>query len=183
MAENIYDEIEIEDMTYDPALQIYHYPCPCGDRFEIAIADLRENEDIAVCPSCSLMIRVIFEVVSYLSAEFRCAETFRADWSSHRMLFRRLMMLRQRRQKGQSKSRSQLDRTIGTGPKFKVYTKTGHKSKWAKYDEILRQTARYWTPYPMTNRYHTQSTRHVASKNKVKVIPTFANVAIGAAQC
>ena len=66
MAENIYDEIEIEDMTYDSALEIYHYPCPCGDRFEISIADLRDNEDIAVCPSCSLMIRVIFEVVSAL---------------------------------------------------------------------------------------------------------------------
>jgi diphthamide biosynthesis protein 3 len=64
MAENIYDEIEIEDMTFDSALQIYHYPCPCGDRFEIAIADLRDKEDIAVCPSCSLMIRVIFDVVS-----------------------------------------------------------------------------------------------------------------------
>jgi diphthamide biosynthesis protein 3 len=64
MAENIYDEIEIEDMTFDSALQIYHYPCPCGDRFEIALADLRDKEDIAVCPSCSLMIRVIFEVVS-----------------------------------------------------------------------------------------------------------------------
>lgn len=63
MAENIYDEIEIEDMTYDADREIYHYPCPCGDRFEIAIADLRDNEDIAVCPSCSLMIRVIYEVV------------------------------------------------------------------------------------------------------------------------
>ncbi|KAF4637490.1 hypothetical protein G7Y89_g590 [Cudoniella acicularis] len=62
MAENIYDEIEIEDMTFDSTLQIYHYPCPCGDRFEIALADLRDKEDIAVCPSCSLMIRVIFEV-------------------------------------------------------------------------------------------------------------------------
>jgi diphthamide biosynthesis protein 3 len=60
---SIYDEIEIEDMTFDPALQIYHYPCPCGDRFEIGIADLRDGEDIAVCPSCSLMIRVIFDVV------------------------------------------------------------------------------------------------------------------------
>lgn len=64
MAENIYDEVEIEDMEYDPTLQIYHYPCPCGDRFEIGIADLRDGEDIAVCPSCSLMIKVIFEVVS-----------------------------------------------------------------------------------------------------------------------
>ncbi|KAK6528505.1 Diphthamide biosynthesis protein 3 [Arthrobotrys megalospora] len=62
MDESIYDEIEIEDMTYDPTLQIFHYPCPCGDRFEIAIGDLREGEDIAVCPGCSLMIRVIFEV-------------------------------------------------------------------------------------------------------------------------
>ncbi|KAK4977415.1 Diphthamide biosynthesis protein 3 [Elasticomyces elasticus] len=62
MADNIYDEIEIEDMTYDPTLQIYHYPCPCGDRFEISIDDLRDGEEIAVCPSCSLMIRVIFEV-------------------------------------------------------------------------------------------------------------------------
>jgi len=62
MADNIYDEIEIEDMTYDPTLQIYHYPCPCGDRFEIGIDDLRDGEEIAVCPSCSLMIKVIFEV-------------------------------------------------------------------------------------------------------------------------
>ena len=66
MAESIYDEIEIEDMTYDATLQIYHYPCPCGDRFEIGIADLRDGEDVAVCPSCSLMIRVIFDVVSDL---------------------------------------------------------------------------------------------------------------------
>lgn len=51
-----------QDMTYDPTLEIYTYPCPCGDKFEIGIADLRDGEEIAVCPSCSLMIRVIFEV-------------------------------------------------------------------------------------------------------------------------
>lgn len=59
---DIYDEIEIEDMTFDKTLQIYHYPCPCGDRFEINISDLRDGEDVAVCPSCSLMIRVIFDL-------------------------------------------------------------------------------------------------------------------------
>ena len=58
----IYDEIEIEDMTFDSTLQIYHYPCPCGDRFEINISDLRDGEEIAVCPSCSLQIRVIFDL-------------------------------------------------------------------------------------------------------------------------
>lgn len=51
-------------MTFDSTLQIYHYPCPCGDRFEIGIEDLRDGEEIAVCPSCSLMIRVVFEVES-----------------------------------------------------------------------------------------------------------------------
>jgi diphthamide biosynthesis protein 3 len=61
----IYDEVEIEDMTFDETTQLYHYPCPCGDRFEIALLDLRDEADIAVCPSCSLMIRVIFEVVSF----------------------------------------------------------------------------------------------------------------------
>lgn len=61
---NLYDEIEIEDCFYDETLQIYHHPCPCGDRFEISIYDMRDGEDIARCPSCSLMIRVIFDQVS-----------------------------------------------------------------------------------------------------------------------
>ncbi|KAI5920385.1 hypothetical protein F4810DRAFT_713563 [Camillea tinctor] len=44
----VYDEVEIEDMTFDETLQIYHFPCPCGDRFEIALADLQdESNDIA----------------------------------------------------------------------------------------------------------------------------------------
>lgn len=60
---SIYDQIEIEDMTFDPALQLYTFPCPCGDRFEILLDDLRDGQDIAVCPSCSLMIQVIFEPV------------------------------------------------------------------------------------------------------------------------
>lgn len=65
---SVYDEVEIEDMTYDETLQTYHYPCPCGDRFEIALADLQdESTDIAVCPSCSLMIRVIYDMVSHPS--------------------------------------------------------------------------------------------------------------------
>lgn len=59
----VYDEVEIEDMTYDEARQIYHHPCPCGDRFEIALCDLQDgSNDIAVCPSCSLMIRVIYDM-------------------------------------------------------------------------------------------------------------------------
>lgn len=60
---SIYDEIEIEDMIFHEATSLYTYPCPCGDQFEILLQDLRDGEDVAVCPSCSLMIKVIFEAV------------------------------------------------------------------------------------------------------------------------
>jgi hypothetical protein len=58
---NIYEEVEIEDMTYDPLSQVYSYPCPCGDTFSIALEDLFDGEDIATCPSCTLRVRVIFD--------------------------------------------------------------------------------------------------------------------------
>lgn len=61
MSTATYDQIEIEDMTFHPDSQLFTYPCPCGDRFEILIDDMVEGEDIAVCPSCSLMIDVIFD--------------------------------------------------------------------------------------------------------------------------
>jgi diphthamide biosynthesis protein 3 len=59
-----YDEIEIEDMVWDEEKRVYHYPCPCGDRFEISRKQLKNYEDIATCPSCSLIIRVIYDPVS-----------------------------------------------------------------------------------------------------------------------
>jgi diphthamide biosynthesis protein 3 len=58
---DVYDEIELEDFTFDSTLQVYHYPCPCGDRFEIHIDALREGQEIAVCPGCSLMVRVVYD--------------------------------------------------------------------------------------------------------------------------
>ena len=58
-----YDEIEIEDMAWDDEKRVYHYPCPCGDRFEISKKQLGDCEDIATCPSCSLIIRVIYDPV------------------------------------------------------------------------------------------------------------------------
>ena len=57
----IYDEIEIEDMQFDEKLQIYIYPCPCGDKFSITLEDLLDGEDVANCPSCTLRIRVIYD--------------------------------------------------------------------------------------------------------------------------
>lgn len=61
-----YDEIEIEDMAWDEEKGVFHYPCPCGDRFEISRKQLANCEDIATCPSCSLIIRVIYDPVRSL---------------------------------------------------------------------------------------------------------------------
>jgi len=57
----LYDEIEFEDMTYDPETMIYSYPCPCGDRFKVALEDLWDGENVADCQSCTLYIEVIYD--------------------------------------------------------------------------------------------------------------------------
>ena len=58
---SIYEEIEIEDLDYNPKTQIYTYPCPCGDKFTISLEALWDGEDIATCPSCTLRIEIIYD--------------------------------------------------------------------------------------------------------------------------
>ncbi|EDQ92734.1 CSL zinc finger domain-containing protein, partial [Monosiga brevicollis MX1] len=58
-----HDEIEIEDFDYDEDTESYTYPCPCGDLFRITKEELMDGEDIARCPSCSLLVRVIYDMV------------------------------------------------------------------------------------------------------------------------
>ncbi|WVR06904.1 hypothetical protein IAU60_003940 [Kwoniella sp. DSM 27419] len=62
---NYYDELEIEDFAWDPVARVFHYPCPCGDRFEISKGQLRDGEEIAICPSCSLIVRVIYDYLDW----------------------------------------------------------------------------------------------------------------------
>ncbi|XP_073817023.1 diphthamide biosynthesis 3 [Musca autumnalis] len=56
-----HDEVEIEDFEYDEEEEMYYYPCPCGDRFQISKEELMEGEEVATCPSCSLIIKVIYD--------------------------------------------------------------------------------------------------------------------------
>jgi len=58
---NVYEEVKLEEMMYDAKEQLYQYTCPCGDLFEIALEDLYDGEDIALCPSCSLKLRVLYD--------------------------------------------------------------------------------------------------------------------------
>ena len=60
----IYEEVEIEDMTFDEETLTYTYPCPCGDKFSITLEELHDGEDVGLCPSCTLRIRVIYDADS-----------------------------------------------------------------------------------------------------------------------
>lgn len=70
-----HDEVEIEDMEYDEETETYYYPCPCGDRFEITKEELESGEDVAKCPSCSLMLKVIYDIDDFLQGEEVAAPT------------------------------------------------------------------------------------------------------------
>ena len=35
--ENIYDEVEIDDLDFDDDEKTFFYPCPCGDKFRITL--------------------------------------------------------------------------------------------------------------------------------------------------
>mmetsp|Transcript_17395 Transcript_17395/g.37577 ORF Transcript_17395/g.37577 Transcript_17395/m.37577 type:complete len:110 (-) Transcript_17395:445-774(-) len=58
---SIYEEVEFEDLDYNPKTQIYSYPCPCGDIFSISLEALWDGEDVATCPSCTLRIEIIYD--------------------------------------------------------------------------------------------------------------------------
>ena len=47
-------------MDFDEELEMYFYPCPCGDKFQISVDDILDGEEIGRCPSCSLIIRVVY---------------------------------------------------------------------------------------------------------------------------
>ncbi|XP_064412855.1 DPH3 homolog [Latimeria chalumnae] len=70
-----HDEVEIEDFEYDEESEMYYYPCPCGDRFAVSREDLENGEDVATCPSCSLIVRVIYDKEQFMSGEIVEAPT------------------------------------------------------------------------------------------------------------
>ena len=59
--ENIYDEVEIDDLEFDEDDKNFYYPCPCGDKFRISLEQMQAGYVIATCPSCSLQIKVIYD--------------------------------------------------------------------------------------------------------------------------
>ncbi|XP_048668713.1 DPH3 homolog [Marmota marmota marmota] len=76
-----HDEVEIEDFQYDEDSETYFYPCPCGDNFSVTKEDLENGEDVATCPSCSLIIKVIYD-----KDQFMCGETVPAPSSNKELV-------------------------------------------------------------------------------------------------
>lgn len=56
-----YDEVDIKDFEYDAPNGVFTFPCPCGDMFEISVEELLNGEEIAMCPSCPLIVKVVYE--------------------------------------------------------------------------------------------------------------------------
>lgn len=67
--DNVYDTVEIEDMEYNKEDKVFLYQCPCGDKFRAELSFLKEEFEkdkskgfaIAFCPSCSLLLKVIYD--------------------------------------------------------------------------------------------------------------------------
>ncbi|CAD1480708.1 unnamed protein product [Heterotrigona itama] len=64
-----HDEVEIEDFEYDEDEEVYYYPCPCGDQFQISKAELAAGVEEATCPSCSLIIKVIYDKEAFAAKQ------------------------------------------------------------------------------------------------------------------
>jgi diphthamide biosynthesis protein 3 len=62
----VHEEVTLAEMELDADLDGYVYPCPCGDEFFLSIDDMLTGYNIAECPSCSLKVRVDFDLQEML---------------------------------------------------------------------------------------------------------------------
>jgi len=56
-------------MDWNEETRTYTSPCPCGDMFVVTEDQLFNGETIAKCPSCSLIIKVIYNPDDFMESE------------------------------------------------------------------------------------------------------------------
>eukprot|EP00658_Telonema_sp_P-2_P085054 TRINITY_DN9604_c0_g1_i6.p2 TRINITY_DN9604_c0_g1~~TRINITY_DN9604_c0_g1_i6.p2 ORF type:complete len:105 (+),score=37.10 TRINITY_DN9604_c0_g1_i6:192-506(+) len=56
-----YDEVDLDEMDYDEGEGLFTYMCPCGDLFSISEEELAAGQEAAYCPSCTLVLRVMYQ--------------------------------------------------------------------------------------------------------------------------
>ena len=78
-----YEEVNLGDMSLslDAGTATFTWECPCGDRFEITLEELLDGEEIAGCPSCSLVVIVLYSEKELSAAAARVREAAAAGGS------------------------------------------------------------------------------------------------------
>ncbi|MEQ2167953.1 hypothetical protein GOODEAATRI_009313 [Goodea atripinnis] len=71
-----HDEVEIEDFEFDEETEAYYFPLMLSPDLNpvcVSKEDLENGEEVATCPSCSLIVKVIYDKVANVSdpASFR----------------------------------------------------------------------------------------------------------------
>ncbi|KAG0360282.1 Diphthamide biosynthesis protein 4 [Podila minutissima] len=56
------DDIDLDDMDYDEESSVYTSPCRCSGEYIISEDELELGVDTVVCSTCSLIVRIHYEV-------------------------------------------------------------------------------------------------------------------------
>ncbi|KAL6120764.1 hypothetical protein NUSPORA_02458 [Nucleospora cyclopteri] len=56
-----YEEVKLQNFTFNKDTGVFTYPCPCGDVFIITLPDLEKGEMVAECFSCSLKVICLYK--------------------------------------------------------------------------------------------------------------------------
>ncbi|KAG0087040.1 Diphthamide biosynthesis protein 4 [Podila epicladia] len=56
------DDIDLDDMDYDGESSVYTSPCRCSGEYIISEDELELGVDTVVCSTCSLIVRIHYEV-------------------------------------------------------------------------------------------------------------------------
>lgn len=56
-------DVDLDEMDYDEITGTFSLPCRCSGSYSIREQDMENGVDIASCDNCSLIIRVLYDVV------------------------------------------------------------------------------------------------------------------------
>jgi diphthamide biosynthesis protein 4 len=56
-------DVDLDEMDYDEITGTFSLPCRCSGSYSIREQDMENGMDIASCDNCSLIIRVLYDVV------------------------------------------------------------------------------------------------------------------------
>ena len=55
-------EVDLDDMIFDEANQLFSYRCRCGETIVVTCNALEQGHNQTSCPNCSLRISVAYEI-------------------------------------------------------------------------------------------------------------------------